>query len=961
MKRNVLGVTGLIVSLCLTLSASCVFAQQIACPYNIDWETGDTTGWTAQLGGPLGSFPGGVNGGTTTPVPMTLITTPVNGFLPGRHDIMNSSMPPDPFGGFPVVAPSGGGYAIRIGDSNISWSAERIQFMFTVPAGINNYSVNFLYAVVLQNPNHDPDQQPRFTVSLKDAATGLPIKDGCYDLNFVADASLPGFQSTRKQVQYKPWTKHTLNLSGTAGKTVIVDVVVGDCDQGGHFGYGYFDVENCGIFEAKLDSCNLDRGGAYLRGPEGYMTYEWYNNDYSKLMDTGQFVAFQPNSMTPEKYHLILTPFPSVSLCKDTIHTIPIANININRIDSTCLVPETPVVLNAGVYGGAGPLTYQWSEMKPLGTLSCTTCEIATATTPETNWYTIRVEDTNHCHKSDIMTVGINEDTVKAMDDFVLCRPGYTQLDVKSMGLPPRSPLTCGISAQPPCTSPENLNMLTLFRDPLGAKEDTTTVNNPFTAQYTSAHMQFILKKEDLYASGLRYGTLSSLGFEVAKVGSATFSNVTISLACTDQNILGGTFIPNPTLVFTASSPVTLVDGWNDFVLDNAYDWDKEKNLVVDICVSGASSKNPPTLFYTNTGEPDAVVAYTTGVNGNVCADGKSNNLEIYTGRPTVRGGFCKSPDALYQYTWSPGDFLQDSTIQKPYAYVNKTIDYFVETMGGSECKLKDTLHITVPTHDYDIYPRDTSVCFGQKYKMNAFGGAISSVQWYEINDNDGSFMSPANITCESCSDPAQSLEPIVQPRKTTTYAAVYKDKYGCLDTFFSHGVIRPLPVVHILNNDTTIKYGQSVQLLASGAYLYSWNPLGSITNPNLSNPHVAPTEPTTFYVWGLAEDGCRNIDSVKINIDYRDNLFVPSAFTPNGDGKNDVFRISNITFQKLEEFRVFNRWGQEIFSTTDPASGWNGSWKGVPQDMGVYEYLIRVAYPDGYVETYKGNVTLVR
>jgi len=169
------------------------------------------------------------------------------------------------------------------------------------------------------------------------------------------------------------------------------------------------------------------------------------------------------------------------------------------------------------------------------------------------------------------------------------------------------------------------------------------------------------------------------------------------------------------------------------------------------------------------------------------------------------------------------------------------------------------------------------------------------------------------------------------------------------------------LPVVNILNNDTTIKYGQSIQLLVSGAYLYSWYPVSTLSNPNIVNPYATPTEPTLYYVYGLGENGCRNIDSVRINIDYRDNLFVPSAFTPNGDGKNDVFRIANITFQKLQEFRIFNRWGQEIYSTTDPKKGWDGAWKGVPQDMGSYQYLIRVAYPDGYIETYKGDVTLVK
>jgi len=113
--------------------------------------------------------------------------------------------------------------------------------------------------------------------------------------------------------------------------------------------------------------------------------------------------------------------------------------------------------------------------------------------------------------------------------------------------------------------------------------------------------------------------------------------------------------------------------------------------------------------------------------------------------------------------------------------------------------------------------------------------------------------------------------------------------------------------------------------------------------------------------VGGLAANGCRAFDTLHVIVDKRDNLFVPSAFSPNGDGKNDVFRITNLSFQRIMEFRVFNRWGQEIFSTNDHRTGWDGTWEGVPQEMGVYNYLIRVAYPDGFVETYKGETTLIR
>ncbi|HET8572352.1 MAG TPA: gliding motility-associated C-terminal domain-containing protein [Edaphocola sp.] len=89
--------------------------------------------------------------------------------------------------------------------------------------------------------------------------------------------------------------------------------------------------------------------------------------------------------------------------------------------------------------------------------------------------------------------------------------------------------------------------------------------------------------------------------------------------------------------------------------------------------------------------------------------------------------------------------------------------------------------------------------------------------------------------------------------------------------------------------------------------------------------------------------------------------LLIPNAFTPNNDGKNDIFKIRNFSNQKLLEFKVFNRWGTILFHTQDPKDGWDGTFKNNPQPIGVYGYVIRIAYPDNIVETYKGTITLIR
>lgn len=92
-----------------------------------------------------------------------------------------------------------------------------------------------------------------------------------------------------------------------------------------------------------------------------------------------------------------------------------------------------------------------------------------------------------------------------------------------------------------------------------------------------------------------------------------------------------------------------------------------------------------------------------------------------------------------------------------------------------------------------------------------------------------------------------------------------------------------------------------------------------------------------------------------------RKELLIPNVFSPNGDGQNDYFKINNITDEQLVDFKVFNRLGKILFRTDDPLRGWDGNHKEVQQEVGVYGYMIRIAYPDGYIETYKGTVMLLR
>lgn len=183
----------------------------------------------------------------------------------------------------------------------------------------------------------------------------------------------------------------------------------------------------------------------------------------------------------------------------------------------------------------------------------------------------------------------------------------------------------------------------------------------------------------------------------------------------------------------------------------------------------------------------------------------------------------------------------------------------------------------------------------------------------------------------------------------------------GCDTTIHLRLEEYPVPVITTTPKDTIIYFGDTIRIRASGAYFYAWNYVSSLDTPTIAAPLVAPKKPTTYRVFGLNEYGCRAEGHVHVDIDYTMPVFIPNAFSPNGDGINDLFKIANINYQKIATFKVFNRLGQEVFFTNNPDTGWDGTYRGKSCDMGVYFYFIELVFPNGEIKAYKGDITLIR
>lgn len=193
----------------------------------------------------------------------------------------------------------------------------------------------------------------------------------------------------------------------------------------------------------------------------------------------------------------------------------------------------------------------------------------------------------------------------------------------------------------------------------------------------------------------------------------------------------------------------------------------------------------------------------------------------------------------------------------------------------------------------------------------------------------------------------------------TTFYLTATDNVSGCRGMDSVTITKYPVPVVSVTPAYSIIKARESVQLTATGAAAYHWIPGKWLSDNNIAEPVAYPEAPLTYIVVGRNEYGC--FDTAEVKIDIVETFFIPNAFTPNGDGLNDVFRIENIGYQGTGAFQIYNRWGQLVFETHDVTAAWDGTYKGRPAEPGTYYYIVILNDRNGNSTTYKNSLNLLR
>jgi len=299
-------------------------------------------------------------------------------------------------------------------------------------------------------------------------------------------------------------------------------------------------------------------------------------------------------------------------------------------------------------------------------------------------------------------------------------------------------------------------------------------------------------------------------------------------------------------------------------------------------------------------------------------------------------------------FKWTPAATLNNDTLRTPIASPTDTTKYYLTAKWGV-CTRMDSVTMNVLHKPVPFAGADTTIC----YKTNALLQGSAS--------NLSGSVNYAWTPADSLNTP-NAATTIARMDTTRTFYLTVTDNYGCnFSVIDSMTVFMQPQLVVFAGNDTNAIINRPHQLLATGGVNYVWTPAAPLNNPFIANPLATLSHDTYFTVQVTDAIGCTDDDDVFIKVYEGPMYYLPNAFSPNGDGLNDIFFPTPVGIQSTDYFRVFNRYGQMMFETRQWMKGWDGTLKGKPAEAGTYVWMIKGIDKNGSVIEMKGTVILVK
>lgn len=317
-------------------------------------------------------------------------------------------------------------------------------------------------------------------------------------------------------------------------------------------------------------------------------------------------------------------------------------------------------------------------------------------------------------------------------------------------------------------------------------------------------------------------------------------------------------------------------------------------------------------------------------------------------------------------------------------AYTNGTADQFI---WSSNINFTDTLNINTADSVFTTTPPGPMTYYLEV--SNAGCSLIDSVVVDFIGSsliltaNDSICAGDQTVITATNTNPAITFDYLWEPDSvivtpsitntvtvapnTTQYVYVTaSSNTGCVveDSILITVSYIPTGLVSATASEYTVPSGTTVSLYGSPAgYSYSWSPQTGLSNPNAQNTQATVDE-TTLYTFTISDGICLRSDTVEVKV-YQficdePYLYIPNAFSPNGDNENDVLYVRGPAIKDMV-FRIYDRWGELVFESFDRLQGWDGTFRGKQMDPDVYDYYLKVICVDDVESIIKGNITLIR
>jgi len=613
-------------------------------------------------------------------------------------------------------------------------------------------------------------------------------------------------------------------------------------------------------------------------------------------------------------------------------------NIIVNGSSSISVSPPASVCAGQPTnLTAAGGTAYTW---KPATGLSNSTIANPVATPTATITYTVFI--TTPCGQlKDSVTITVTPaPSVTFTGKETICKGASTTITANGGTSYSWTPAT-GLSSTNianPVASPTATTTYSVTVTNSGCPKDTTvniTVNNPPSVSVnppsasicTGGSVTLTASNATTYtwSPNTAINTTTGASVTVSPSGNTTYTVVGATAGCTD----------------TVKVPVTVGGALSVSVTASKDTICQGSSTTLTATGGGTYKWSDSAKTASTTVNPAVPTTYKVMVSSGSCKDSATITIHVSPSfKPTITGNnsICTGQSTTLTATGG-GTYLWDNGLTTASIKVTPLADstYSVKVTNGA-CSPDTSVTVAVNPMPTPTISKGQTICEGTPATLTAGGG--TTYTW--SNGSTGATIS-------------------VTPAKTTNYIVTVANG-GCIAKDSTLVTVDPTPV-GTATGSTTIVGGQSTPItvlpVASGE-TYSWSPSTGLSCTSCANPTATPSVTTTYSVLIADSAGCTKADSVTITVNENcGQIFVPEAFSP-GQAKNNVLYVRGDCIQSME-FEVFDRWGNRVFESTNPSSGWDGDYNGKPMNSGTYVYYLHATSVNNITIDQKGNITLVR